>query len=226
MTDEIVAIGGQVTADSLLAGYRAGAFPMWVDVADTDPTEEVLAWFAPDPRAVLIAPGMHPSRSLRRSMRGFTCSVDQRFSEVLDGCADPRRPHGWIGTDYQSAYLELHHRGTAHSVEIYLQGRLVGGLFGVELGGLFCAESMFHRATDASKAAVFALSRLMFSDQFGAQRVIDAQWLTPHLSSLGFHGLDREDYNRTLALAVKAPPAFSSKPEQGCVGIPSPNDHF
>lgn len=216
MTEEIIAIGGQITADSLLAGYSAGVFPMWVDVADSDPVGEVLAWFAPDPRAVLVAPGMKPSRSLRRSMRGFTCSIDAHFDEVLEGCADPNRPHGWIGADYRRAYVELHHRGAAHSVEILREGQLVGGLLGVEIGGLFCAESMFHRVTDASKAAVFALSSLMFSGKSNARRVIDAQWLTPHLASLGFRGLTRRTYANTIAQAIAAPSAFSS--EAKCFG--------
>lgn len=210
MTEEIVAVGGNVTAKSLLSGYMAGAFPMWVDVAEDSAgvTEEVLAWFSPDPRAVLTHPGTVPSRSLRRSMRGFDITVDRHFDEVLAGCADPRRPHGWITEDYQQAYRELHRAGFAHSIDVLQQGVVVGGLLGVHIGGLFCAESKFHREPDASKAAVVGLSRVMFGDDFASQRLIDAQWLTPHLESLGFQAMPREVYLREIEAAIQAPAAF------------------
>lgn len=198
---EIVAVGGRPTADTIVAAYRRGVFPMSVlaEVAD-GATAEVMAWFAPDPRAVLEYPGMHVSRSLRRSLRRFRTSVDEDFLGVLEGCADPSREHGWITDDFRRAYLDLHLRGMAHSVEVWQAGELVGGLIGVEVGGLFCADSKFRRVTDASKVAVARLSAEVFSAPDGRERLIDAQWPTEHLRSLGFVGLARPDYEVRLPM--------------------------
>lgn len=174
------------------------------------------AWFSPDPRAVLSWPGMRVSRSLRRSMRRFDITYDLAFDQVLEGCADPSRPHGWITPDYLTAYRELFAAGHAHSVEVWRAGEIggdvVGGLMGVELGGLFCADSMFRRVTDASKAAVAGLSARIFdeTEPNGRRRLIDAQWLTGHLASLGFGPAPRDDYLSGLPVLVSRPAAFGA----------------
>lgn len=206
---DIIAIGGAITAETILESYRGGVFPMGITAeVDGEYPVEVNAWFAPAQRAVLRYPGMTPSRSLRRSMRGFEVSFDTDFAAVVEGCADPIRPSSWINAEYRQAYSELHHRGIAHSVEVWSHGNLAGGLIGVEVGGLFCADSKFHRVRDASKAAVAALSARIFGADRGAERMIDAQWLTPHLASLGFTQMPQADYQSALPGLLALPPAF------------------
>ncbi len=207
---DVVLLGGAVTAATLLSSYRQGLFPMGIDVETGAgvPPETVCGWFAPAQRAVLRYPGMHVSRSLRRSMRDFQVTFDRDFGAVLAGCADPRRAGSWITAEYEAAYRELAAAGCAHSVEVWREGRLVGGLIGIELGGLFCADSKFRTVTDASKAAVAGLSQLVFSAPAAERRMIDAQWLTGHLASLGFTGLDRADYEAGLSDLVALPSAF------------------
>ena len=141
-------------------------------------------------------------------MSRFDFSVDEAFAEVVAGCADPRRPGGWINEDYRVAYLALHEAGYAHSVEVWLAGELVGGLLGVELGGLFCADSKFRRVTDASKAAVAHLSRVIFGAPDGDQRMVDVQWLTDHLASLGCQEVTGSDYAGRLPGLLGLPPAL------------------
>ena len=197
-----VAVGGDLEPGTLLAAYRAGLFPMPVDRRGR------IGWWSPDPRAVLPVHGLHVSRSLRRSMRHFDVSVDERFEEVMRGCADPRRPHGWINEDFVRAYVRLHELGWAHSVEVWTPGAegrpdgLVGGVYGVAIGGLFAGESMFHRATDASKVALLALVERL---RAGGAALFDVQWSTPHLASLGVVDIPRADYTRRLAAAVSRP---------------------
>ncbi len=203
---DIVAIGGVLTASNLLRAYAHAEFPMDVDI---DRGRRVTAWYSPATRAVLRYPGMHVSRSLRRSLRGFTLSYDNAFDEVLAGCADPKREHGWITADYERVYRELFRAGYAHSVEVWQGGELVGGLIGVERGGLFCADSKFRRVTDASKAAVAGLSDLMFAGRWGQHRMIDAQWITDHLASLGFTEMPRAQYLAALPALLRVPGAFA-----------------
>jgi leucyl/phenylalanyl-tRNA--protein transferase len=188
----IVAVGGDLRPELLLAAYREGIFPM--------PIEQHLVWWSPDPRAVLAPERFHASRSLRRTRKRFEIRVDTAFGDVVAGCADVRRPGAWITRDVADAYLRLHELGWAHSVEAWdAGGRLAGGLYGVAIGGLFAAESMFHRSTDASKAALAGLVNLV-----GDGALIDVQWLTPHLASLGAEEIPRAEYLRRLAAAVGA----------------------
>jgi len=188
----IVCVGGDLRPELLLAAYREGIFPM--------PVQGHLAWWSPDPRAILAPGGMHVSRSLRRTRRRYEIRFDTAFAEVVVGCADPRRPHGWITPEVRAAYVRLHELGWAHSVEAFdADGRLAGGVYGVQIGGLFAAESMFTRATDASKAALAALS-----ERLGTAALIDVQWLTPHLASLGAVEIAREEYLLRLARAVSS----------------------
>jgi leucyl/phenylalanyl-tRNA--protein transferase len=159
---------------------------------------------------VLPLDGLRVSRSLRRSVRRFEIRVDAAVAEVIDGCADPRRPAGWIDPAIRAAYLELHDLGWVHSVEAWCDGRLAGGLYGVSIGGLFAGESMFHRETDASKVALVGLVELLREapDEPG---LVDVQWQTPHLASLGVVQVSRREYLGLLAEAVEAdlPRAFA-----------------
>lgn len=202
--EELVAVGAELTPGMLLAGYRAGMFPM--------PDEGLLGWWSPDPRGILRPGEVHLARSLRRSLKRFEVTRDAAFAEVVAACADPRRPHGWITEQYRCAYLALHELGWAHSVEVWDPGgRLVGGLFGVEVGGLFAAESKFHRATDASKVAVVALADLLARDGHPG-RMIDVQWRTEHLARLGVAEVARADYLILAARAQVLPPVLSGVP--------------
>jgi leucyl/phenylalanyl-tRNA--protein transferase len=167
---------------------------------------EVLAWWSPDPRGVLPLDGLRVSRSLRRSLRRFSVRVDTAFDEVIAACADPSRAGGWITQEIATAYRELHRLGWAHSVEAWSDdGRLVGGLYGVCIGGLFAGESMFHTETDASKVALVALVERL---RAGGAELLDVQWSTPHLASLGVVEISRSDYLRRLGRAVRRPDAW------------------
>ncbi len=198
---DLVAAGGRPEPGLLLAGYRAGLFAMGLGRSGGGP----YGWYSPDPRGVLPPERVHISRSLRRSLPRFEIRVDTAFDAVLARCADPARPGAWIDRAYRSAYRRLHLTGHAHSVECWRAGRLVGGLFGISVGGLFAAESKFHVETDASKAAVVALARLLTADGVPG-RLIDVQWCTPHLASLGVVEVSRADYRALLAEALRLPP--------------------
>jgi leucyl/phenylalanyl-tRNA--protein transferase len=200
---ELLGGGADLEPGTLLAAYRAGLFPMPLD-------EHVLGWWSPDPRGVLPLDGLHVSRSLRRSYARFTITVDTAFAEVVAGCADPSRPHGWIDDGIATAYAELHRLGWAHSVEVRDDdGALVGGLYAVEVGGLVAGESKFHRATDASKAAVVALVERMREGGDVERRLLDVQWRTDHLAALGVVAVPRREYLRRLATALELPPVFA-----------------
>ncbi len=163
--------------DGILEAYRCGIFPM----ADED--SGTIDWYLPDPRAILPLDGFHTSRSLTKTIRRgrFQVRIDTAFRAVMEGCAD--RPEGsWISEDFLQVYGALHRRGLAHSVEAWSDGRLAGGLYGVLIGGAFMAESMFHYETDASKVALAALVQRLNDHGFS---LLDVQFLTPHLASLG-----------------------------------------
>lgn len=176
--------------------------------------DRVTAWWSPDPRAVIPLDGLRVTRSLRSSTRNFDIRVDTAFEAVIDACADPGRTGRWITDDIRAAYVRLHQLGWAHSVEAWAHddGQLAGGLYGVAVGGLFAGESMFHRAPDASKVALVALVDFLRSDgAHGAGRVLDVQWQTKHLASLGAVEVARSQYLRLLdaALPLALPPAFT-----------------
>ncbi len=205
---ELLGVGADVAPGTLLAAYRSGLFPMPVgDLLDLD--DDPVGWWSPDPRGILPLDGLHVSRSLRRSCRRFVVTVDTAFDDVVAGCADPSRDHGWIDARIAEAYAELHRLGWAHSVETRtVEGDLVGGLYGVEIGGLFAGESMFRRATDASKVALVALVGILRAAPDPARRLLDVQWRTDHLASLGVVDVRRRDYLRRLEDALPLPPAF------------------
>lgn len=206
--EELVAVGADLSPGMLLAGYRAGIFAM--------PDSGLLGWWSPDPRGILRPGQVHVSRSLRRSLRRYSVSVDRRFAEVVAACADPARPHGWINEEYRASYATLHRLGWAHSVEVWDEdGDLVGGLFGVEVGGVFAAESKFHRTGDASKVAVVALADLLATDG-QPDRLIDVQWRTAHLATLGVVEVPRVTYLRLLLpRALRLAPVLGGQPAAG-----------
>jgi leucyl/phenylalanyl-tRNA---protein transferase len=194
---EIAGVGADLEPGTLLAAYRSGLFPMRVGRGGP------VAWWSPDPRGIVPLDAFHESRSLRRSRRRFTFSVDTAFADVMRACAEPHRPHGWIDDDFVDAYTTLHRLGWAHSVEAWnADGALVGGVYGVAIGGLFAAESMFHRVNDAGKAALAALVDLL---RDGGASLLDVQWTTAHLTSLGAIDVPRTKYLELLADALARP---------------------
>jgi leucyl/phenylalanyl-tRNA--protein transferase len=189
----------------LLAGYRQGIFPMPLQRGGP------MGWWSPDPRAIVPLDGLRISRSLRSSCRQFDVRVDTAFADVIEACADRRRPGGWITNEIRDAYLELHRLGWTHSVEAWSRddNSLCGGLYGVAIGGLFAGESMFHRRTDASKVALVGLvERLQDSGPGGTGpegRLLDVQWRTDHLATLGAVDVSRPSYLSRLATALRLP---------------------
>lgn len=198
----VVAVGGDLEPGTLLAAYRSGLFPMPVG------RRGELGWWSPDPRGILPIDALMVSRSLRRSCRRFEVRIDTAFEEVIEACADPTRPDGWITPEVSAAYIRLHRLGWAHSIETWdpETGELVGGLYGVAIGGLFAGESMFHRRTDASKVALVRLVDLMNdSELLGRHRMLDVQWVTPHLDRLGAQAMPRVRYLKLLRRAIHLP---------------------
>lgn len=196
---DLVGVGADLAPGTILAAYRMGLFPM--------PTPDgYLGWWSPVERAILPFSHFRVSRSLSRSCRRYTVSVDADPDGVVEGCADPFRPGGWITSEMQEAYLELHRLGWMHSFEVWnSDGELVGGLYGLGIGGLFCGESMFYRADDASKVALVHLVSLL-SERGG--RMLDVQWSTPHLESMGAVVIGRSEYLRRLPEALAAADPF------------------
>jgi leucyl/phenylalanyl-tRNA--protein transferase len=194
----LLAAGGDLSGARLLAAYRRGIFPWF------SPGQPVL-WWSPDPREVLFPKEFHCSRSLARSLRlrGFQCSSDQAFAAVIDACAAPRpsSPGTWITPEMRAAYCLLHEQGIAHSIEVRREGRLVGGLYGLRMGRVFCGESMFSRETDASKAALHALVGQCLAD---GTVLIDCQVPSAHLRTLGSRPISRAQFLACLPGARQA----------------------
>lgn len=198
--EDLVGAGADLDPATILAAYRAGAFPMGLGRHGAGP----MGWWSPDPRGVLRPEDLRVSRSLRRSCARLQVTVDTAFDAVVRGCADPDREGRWITRPVTRAYTRLHALGWAHSVEVWSGDQLVGGLYGIAIGGLFAGESMFHRVTDASKVALVALRELITADG-DPRRIIDVQWVTPHLASLGVREVPRAAYLGLLREALKAP---------------------
>mgnify|MGYP003339992981 CR=1 FL=1 len=192
---DVVGTGADLEPGTLLSAYRHGVFPMPVG-------RRRLAWFSPEPRGILPLDAVHVSRSLRRSRRRFACTVDLAFREVMVGCPTGREDGDWITEPMVEAYCRLHESGWAHSVEVWSGEELVGGLYGVSIGGLFAGESMFHRATDASKVAMVEAAARVAR---GGGVLFDVQWATPHLASMGVVEVARDDYLARLADAIERP---------------------
>ncbi len=201
---DLIAFSTQFDADLTVAAYRSGAFPMPLHLGAY---EGRMAWWSPVRRGILPLEQLRVTRSLRKSAAHYRTSVDSAFHEVLTRCADPRRPGGWIDPEIIGVYDELHRRGLVHSVETWdCEGRLAGGLYGVSLGGLFAGESMFHDpeiGRDASKVALIRLVHELSAD--GRHRLLDVQWRTDHLATLGVVEVSRERYLRLLDAALREP---------------------
>jgi leucyl/phenylalanyl-tRNA--protein transferase len=201
MNDEdLIGVGLDLRPETLCKAYEIGIFPMRLEGR-----RGRLGWWSPNPRGILPLEELRVSKSLRQSCRRYTVTLDQDFAGVLEGCANPQRPDAWIGEDIVAAYTTLFEMGVAHSLETRDdEGRLVGGLYGVSFGGLFAGESMFHRATDASKVALVRLVEILTEDGVPG-RLLDCQWTTPHLISMGAVDISRERYQTLLAQALPLP---------------------
>ena len=195
--DDLITIGGDLEPSAVIDAYRRGIFPMGIDEVPQ------LAWWSPNPRGILPLDGLRVTRSMRQSAKRFDVRVDTCFERVIRSCADPSRGDSWITEEVIDSYTRLHTLGWAHSVEVFdSAGNLAGGLYGVRIGGLFSGESMFHVQRDASKVAVMALVDLM---QSSGMTLLDVQWWTEHLGSLGAINIGRSAYLSRLASAVAMP---------------------
>lgn len=197
---DLIGVGADLSLPTLFEAYSTGVFPMGIGEHGSEP----IGWWSPDPRGILRLGELKVSRSLRKSAAHFQVRVDTAFAEVVRACGDPDREGRWITPVIAEAYMALHRAGWAHSVEVWREGRLVGGLYGVAIGGLFAGESMFHRERDASKVALLGLHELLAADG-DARRVIDVQWRTDHLATLGAAEVARSDYLELLRVALTAP---------------------
>jgi len=187
-----------IEPELLLQGYRLGVFPMAME-------DDSIAWFSPDPRAIIPLEDFHVPHALSRVARKkiFEIKIDNRFGEIIRACA--KRNDTWINREIIESYEELHELGYAHSVEAWSKGKLAGGLYGVAIGGAFFGESMFHRVTDASKIALIALVEHLRARKFA---LLDTQWLTPHLQQFAAVEISREHYLKLLRRAVELPRKF------------------
>jgi len=201
----LLALGGDLSPARLLEAYRQGIFP-WFNADDP------ILWWSPDPRMVLIPNEFKMSQSLRKVLRkdNYEVRIDTAFEQVMRACAEPRdgQDGTWIVEGIIYAYCELHRLGYAHSVETWIDGTLVGGLYGIALGKMFYGESMFSRQTDASKIAIAHLAKQLELWRFG---MIDCQMSTPHLSSLGAHEIPRNKFATRLQELIHYPPIESWK---------------
>ena len=192
--DDLITAGGDLAPATLLTAYRNGIFPMEVRAPMS-----ILGWWSPNPRGIVPLDRLRVTRSMRQSAKRFEVRVDTCFVDVMHGCGNPSRKDGWITRAFVDAYSTLHQLGWAHSVEVFdRDGQLAGGLYGVRINGLFAGESMFHVGRDASKVALMALVQLM---RESGMTLLDVQWCTDHLASLGAIEVSRQEY---LALLVDA----------------------
>ena len=192
---DLIAVGGGLEPATLINAYRRGLFPMEVTALGGQ-----LGWWSPEHRGIVPLDRLRVTKSMRQSAKRFEVRVDTCFTDVMRACGDPSREDGWITGAFVDAYTTLHQLGWAHSVEVFdRQGRLAGGLYGVRVNGLFAGESMFHAQRDASKVALMALVELM---RAGGMQLLDVQWCTEHLASLGSIEVRREEYLAMLAAAV------------------------
>lgn len=202
----LLAAGGDLSPERLLAAYRHGCFPWYQD-------GQPVLWWSPDPRTVLYPEELHVSRSLRKKLRQGTFNVtfDRAFRDVIEGCAGPRSytDGTWITTPMQNAYVKLHQLGIAHSVEVWQDEQLVGGLYGLAMGRLFFGESMFSHTTDASKAGFVTLVERLRDWGF---KMIDCQMPTQHLASFGARAIARQAFAETLAKYLDEPSSARWEP--------------
>lgn len=205
----LLAAGGELTPQRLLAAYRSGIFPWYEE-------PQPVLWWSPNPRSVMFPDELHVSRSLRKVLRrgAYTLAVDTAFGAVMAACAEPRNygAGSWIGREMLAAYITLHQLGFAHSIEVYDESAaLVGGLYGVAIGGVFFGESMFSIQPNTSKVALVALVDILARGHFG---LIDCQVGNPHMVSLGSREIDRLDFEAHLAqyIGIQTDPGIWSLP--------------
>jgi leucyl/phenylalanyl-tRNA--protein transferase len=193
--EDLITIGGDLEPSTLVDAYRRGIFPM-----EVGGLPGVIGWWSPDPRGVIPLDGLRVTRSMRQSAKRFEIRLNTCFLDVIRGCADPAREDGWITAEFIAAYSQLHELGWAHSVEVFDQaGELAGGLYGVRIDGLFAGESMFHRQRDASKVALMACVDVM---RASGMTLLDVQWRTEHLATLGAIAIPRAEYLARVSEAV------------------------
>ena len=193
--EDLVNLGADLEPPTVIAGYRLGVFPM-----EVTGLPGVLGWWSPTPRGILPLDGLRVTKSMRQSAKRFEIRVDTCFAHVMRACADPSRENGWITEEFIRAYARLHDMGWAHSIEVFDKaGALAGGLYGVKIGRLFAGESMFFKQRDASKVALMALVDLM---KQSGMTLLDVQWRTEHLATLGAIEIPRRDYLARVAEAV------------------------
>ena len=202
--DDLVILGADLQPETILDSYKNGIFPMHIEIEN----KIELGWWSPQFRGVMPLNKINVSNSLKKSMKKFTVTFDQDFDSVIDGCGDDKRPKGWINKEIKKAYRKLFDLGYVHSVEVWnSENQLVGGLYGIEVNGLFAGESMFHKETDASKTAmVYLVNKLKNA---GGERTFDVQWQTPHLKSMGVVKMSRAKYIATLPEVMNTQPAFN-----------------
>ena len=192
---DLIAVGGDLEPATLIDAYRHGIFPMEVTAL-----QGKLGWWSPELRGIVPLDRLRVTKSMRRSAKRFEVRVDTCFTDVMRACGDSSREDGWITPEFIDAYTRLHALGWAHSVEVFdRQGQLAGGLYGVRIDGLFAGESMFHAQRDASKVGLMALVQLM---RDSGMRLLDVQWCTDHLATLGAIELPRGEYLAVLAAAL------------------------
>ena len=192
---DLVAAGGDLEPQTLINAYRKGLFPMVLESH-----EGIIGWWSPDPRGILPLDNLRVTRSMRQSARRYDVRVNTCFAQIIRGCANPSRESAWITDEFIQAFTRLHQLGWAHSLEVFdRQGQLAGGLYGVRINGLFAGESMFHTQRDASKVALMSLVQLMRET---GMSLLDVQWRTDHLESLGAVEVGREQYLSLLADAL------------------------
>lgn len=200
-SQDLIGWSEEFSADLALEAYRCGVFPM-----PLEPGAPQMGWWSPMRRGVLPVEGLHVTRSLRKSAKRYVTTVDADPGGVLARCADPERPNGWIDERVVSAYRQLHDAGRVHTVEVWdADGSLVGGLYGVHVGALFAGESMFHDPSRGRDASKVALIRLVVQLRQVGVGVLDVQWLTEHLGTLGAYEIPREEYLRKLSAALAYP---------------------
>jgi len=196
----LVAVGGDLSVSRLLLAYRSGIFP-W--------TADPVTWWSPNPRGIFELNHFHVAHSLAKVLRRkvFEVTMDRAFREVMEGCAEsaPGRRSTWITEEFLEGYTHMHRQGHAHSFECWQEGKLVGGIYGVAIGGFFAGESMFHRASDASKVALFHLHQHLSRQGFC---LFDVQMLTPITKRLGGVEISREEYLRRLRKAIEQKCSF------------------
>jgi leucyl/phenylalanyl-tRNA--protein transferase len=197
----LIAVGADLEPSTLIAAYRRGLFPM-----NIDPNGANLGWWSPDPRGIIVPAEFRVHRSMRRALSGFRVLLDHDFRAVVMACMETPRPSGWITPRFVDAYETLYEMGWAHSVGVYRDEVLVGGLYGVSVGGLFSGESMFHSVSEASKVAMWAVVHVL--SKAHADVMFDVQWLTPHLSYMGGSEIARQTYLDRLFFAVDADDPF------------------